>query len=81
MNKNFLRIIEIIKKENYNISNININITEAYRYLISAKVLNKLNEFKILPNKYHKQYQVLTKTEEQIKLLWKTFLRKVRNFL
>ncbi|ORY23752.1 hypothetical protein LY90DRAFT_514917 [Neocallimastix californiae] len=63
--------------------NWNISKAQAYRYLISAKVLDQLKEFKILPN-YERLCKIissLTKTHEQVTLLWKTVLRKVENRL
>ncbi|OUM57039.1 hypothetical protein PIROE2DRAFT_18102, partial [Piromyces sp. E2] len=54
-----------------------------YRYLLSAKVLSQLEEFKIQPN-----YECLcrslfkyAKKPEQLKLLWKTILEKTRGRL
>jgi len=44
MNKNFLRIIEIIKKENYNISNINMLIKYKLKQ-INKKKYAKNNNF------------------------------------
>ncbi|KAL6631675.1 hypothetical protein U3516DRAFT_656623 [Neocallimastix sp. 'constans'] len=63
--------------------NWNISKAQAYRYLISAKILDQLKEFKILPNyeRLCKTISNITKTEEQVKLLWKTVLRKVENRL
>ncbi|OUM64373.1 hypothetical protein PIROE2DRAFT_8845 [Piromyces sp. E2] len=56
---------------------------EAYRYLLSAKVLDQLNEFTIQPN-----YECLcrslakyAKTTQQMKLLWSTILLKVNGQL
>ncbi|KAG4095951.1 hypothetical protein H8356DRAFT_1398066 [Neocallimastix lanati (nom. inval.)] len=63
--------------------NWNISKAQAYRYLISAKVLDQLKEFKILPN-YERLCKIissLTKTHEEVTLLWKTVLRKVENRL
>jgi len=76
------------KKEGYTFdsfvkTNWNISKAQIYRYLIAAKILDQLQEFKILPN-YERLCRCiakLTKTPEQIKLLWKTILDKVENRL
>ncbi|KAG4089942.1 hypothetical protein H8356DRAFT_1314192 [Neocallimastix lanati (nom. inval.)] len=56
----------------------NISQAQAYRYLISAKVMDVLDEFEIQPN-YVNLCKILynhAKTSEQLKLLWKTLLKK-----
>ncbi|ORY44582.1 hypothetical protein LY90DRAFT_671597 [Neocallimastix californiae] len=57
----------------------NISKAQAYRYLISAKVLDQLEEFDIQPS-YERLCRSLNsyaKTTLQLKLLWKTILNKI----
>ncbi|OUM57976.1 hypothetical protein PIROE2DRAFT_16882 [Piromyces sp. E2] len=53
-------------------------LVQAYRYLLSAKVIDQLEEFKIQPN-YERLCRSLykyAKKPEQLKLLWKKLLEK-----
>ncbi|ORY84536.1 hypothetical protein LY90DRAFT_220823 [Neocallimastix californiae] len=57
----------------------NISQIQTYRYLISAKVLDQLEEFEILPcceNLCRFLYNC-TETPEQIKLLWRTVINNM----
>jgi len=59
----------------------NISKAQAYRYLISAKVLDQLEEFDIQPS-YERLCRSLynyAKTPQQMKLLWGTILKKARS--
>jgi hypothetical protein len=59
----------------------NISKAQAYRYLISAKVLDQLEGFEILPN-YERLCRILhkyAKTTQQMKLLWKAILNITGN--
>ncbi|KAL6631898.1 hypothetical protein U3516DRAFT_792593 [Neocallimastix sp. 'constans'] len=95
--KKFISLVENIKKafnskeykkygnsfDSFSRKFWNISKAQAYRYLLSAKVLKQLEEFDILPNyeRLCKSLYDLTKTPEQIRLLWKTVLHKVENRL
>ncbi|ORY85273.1 hypothetical protein LY90DRAFT_198565 [Neocallimastix californiae] len=63
--------------------NWNISKAQAYRYIISAKILDQLKEFEILPNyeRLCRTISTITKTPDQVRLLWKNVLRKVENRL
>ncbi|ORX41834.1 hypothetical protein BCR36DRAFT_374963 [Piromyces finnis] len=59
----------------------NISKTQAYRYLLSAKIIDQLKEFKIQPN-YERLCRSLNKyakTPQQIKLLWRMVLLKIND--
>ncbi|KAG4097470.1 hypothetical protein H8356DRAFT_1077779 [Neocallimastix lanati (nom. inval.)] len=73
------------KKQGYNFTNYvkskwNISKAQAYRYLISAKVIDQLKEFDILPNyeRLCRSLNSVTETPQQIKLLWGTIVKKYR---
>ncbi|KAL6631913.1 hypothetical protein U3516DRAFT_838909 [Neocallimastix sp. 'constans'] len=72
------------KKQGYSLNNYvkknwNISQAQAYRYLISAKVLDQLEEFEIQPcyERLCRSLYNCTKTTEQIKLLWRTILKNM----
>ncbi|KAG4098852.1 hypothetical protein H8356DRAFT_1424409 [Neocallimastix lanati (nom. inval.)] len=74
------------KKEGYSFDEYvkmkwNISKAQAYRYLISAKVLDQLEDFEIQPSyeRLCRSLNSLAKTTPQIKLLWKTILEKFGN--
>ncbi|KAL6621465.1 hypothetical protein U3516DRAFT_811039 [Neocallimastix sp. 'constans'] len=56
----------------------NLSQAQAYRYLISAKVLDQLEEFKVQPcyERLCRSLYKVAKKPDQIKLLWSTILRK-----
>ncbi|ORX51766.1 hypothetical protein BCR36DRAFT_369679 [Piromyces finnis] len=59
----------------------NISKAQAYRYLISAKVIDQLEEFDIQPS-YERLCRSLynyAKTPQQMKLLWGTILKRARS--
>ncbi|KAL6628051.1 hypothetical protein U3516DRAFT_658481 [Neocallimastix sp. 'constans'] len=59
----------------------NISKAQAYRYLISAKVLDQLKEYDILPNyeRLCRTINSITETPQQIKLLWGIIIKRYRN--
>ncbi|KAG4097471.1 hypothetical protein H8356DRAFT_1394101 [Neocallimastix lanati (nom. inval.)] len=74
------------KKQGYSFTDYvkskwNISKAQAYRYLISAKVLDQLKEFDILPNyeRLCRSLNSVTETPQQIKLLWGTIVKRYRN--
>jgi len=56
----------------------NLSQAQAYRYLISAKVLDQLEEFNVQPcyERLCRSLYKVAKKPDQIKLLWSTILRK-----
>ncbi|ORX41833.1 hypothetical protein BCR36DRAFT_416490 [Piromyces finnis] len=59
----------------------NISKTQAYRYLLCAKIIDQLEEFKIQPN-YERLCRSLNKyakTPQQMKLLWGMVLKKIND--
>ncbi|OUM57338.1 hypothetical protein PIROE2DRAFT_17716, partial [Piromyces sp. E2] len=55
--------------------------TQAYRYLLCAKIIDQLEEFEIQPN-YERLCRSLNKyakTTQQLKLLWGMILKKINN--
>ncbi|OUM57336.1 hypothetical protein PIROE2DRAFT_17714 [Piromyces sp. E2] len=57
----------------------NISKTQAYRYVLCAKIVNQLEEFKIQPN-YERLCRSLNKyakTAQQVKLLWGMVLKRI----
>ncbi|OUM57444.1 hypothetical protein PIROE2DRAFT_17576 [Piromyces sp. E2] len=71
--KNGFTIDEFVKKQ------WNISKTQAYRYLLCAKIIDQLEEFEIQPN-YERLCRSLNKyakTTQQLKLLWRMVLKKI----
>ncbi|KAG4084545.1 hypothetical protein H8356DRAFT_1063357 [Neocallimastix lanati (nom. inval.)] len=83
--KEIRRSIETCEYKKYGCSlneftkkNWNISQAQAYRYIIAAKVMDQLEEFEIQPNYVNlcKSLNNYAKTPKQLKLLWKTLLKK-----
>ncbi|ORX46141.1 hypothetical protein BCR36DRAFT_372303 [Piromyces finnis] len=77
---------KIYKKEGFSLEDYvkmkwNISKAQAYRFMISAKVIDQLKEFQIQPSyeRLCRSLSTYAKTPEQMKLLWSTILKKTHN--